>query len=382
VLGRIAVPPGLPAGVQVRADFHYGFSADIGGGEYERAASFETAQAPPQLLRVPDQFATIQAALTALNGAGVVEITDSGRYAETLNLNAGAGKRIELRAANNHRPTLALGGPMTLAGGVRSEIRLNGLLIAGAGLQIEATASNALRKLTIAHCTLVPGLSLSPEGAPISPGQASLTVGALDLEINIDHAITGSLRVDPVAQVKARDSIIDATATTGVAYAAPDGVAPAAPPAAGAPLSLDACTVIGKLHALSLPLVSNTIVLADTISGDKWTAPVIAERRQEGCVRFSYLSLSARVPRRYHCLPESAPRPELATPRFTSLRYGFAAYCQLARSSGERLLTGADDEAEPGAFHSLYQPQRETNLRVRLQEYVRVGLQSGIFYES
>src|SRR5258705_9997783 len=100
VLGRIAVPPGLPAGVRLRADFHYGFSADIGGGEYERAASFETAQAPPLLLRVPDQFATIQAALTALNGAGVVEITDSGRYAETLSLNAGADKRIELRAAN------------------------------------------------------------------------------------------------------------------------------------------------------------------------------------------------------------------------------------------------------------------------------------------
>jgi len=382
VLGRIAVPPGLPAGVRLRADFHYGFSADIGGGEYERAASFETAQAPPLLLRVPDQFATIQAALTALNGAGVVEITDSGRYAETLSLNAGADKRIELRAANNHRPTLMLGGPMTLAGGVRSEIRLNGLLIAGAGVQVQATASNALRKLAIAHCTLVPGLSLSPEGAPVSPGQASLTVGALDLEITLDHAIMGSLRVDPVAQVSARDSIIDATATTGVAYAAPDGVAPVAPPPAGAPLSLDACTVIGKLHALSLPLVSNTIVLANTIGGDKWTAPVIAARRQEGCVRFSYLPLSARVPRRYHCLPESAPRPELATPRFTSLRYGFAAYCQLARSSGERLLTGADDEAEPGAFHSLYQPQRETNLRIRLQEYVRVDLQSGIFYES
>jgi len=227
----------------------------------------------------------------------------------------------------------------------------------------------------------VPGLSLSPEGAPVSPGQASLTVGALDLEITLDHAITGSLRVDPVAQLSARDSIIDATATMGVAYAAPDGAAPVAPPA-GAPLSLDACTVIGKLHALSLPLVSNTIVLANTVSGDKWSAPVIAVRRQEGCIRFSYVPLSARVPRRFHCLPESAPRPELATPRFTSLRYGFAAYCQLARSSGERLLTGADDEAEPGAFHSLYQPQRETNLRIRLQEYVRADLQSGIFYES
>ncbi|TPQ34843.1 hypothetical protein C2U70_15950 [Bradyrhizobium guangdongense] len=379
VLGRIAVPPGLPAGVQVRADFHYGFSADMGGGEYERAASFETAQTPPQLLRVPGDFASIQAALNALSGAGVVEITDSGRYAETLSINASADKRIELRAANNHRPTLILGGAMTLAGGARSEIRLNGLLISGAGLQVQAAGGNALRKLAISHCTLVPGLSLAADCTPVSPTQASLTVGALDLEVTIDHAITGSLRIDPVAQVSARDSIIDATATTGIAYAAPDA---GTPPGPGAPLSLDACTVIGKIRALSLPLVSNSILIANTVTGDKWTAPVIAERRQEGCVRFSYVPLSARVPRRYQCLPESATRPELATPRFTSLRYGFAAYCQLARSSGERLLTGADDDAEPGAFHSLYQPQRETNLRIRLEEYVRVGLQSGIFYES
>jgi hypothetical protein len=35
-----------------------------------------------------------------------------------------------------------------------------------------------------------------------------------------------------------------------------------------------------------------------------------------------------------------------------------------------------------GAFHHLYQPQRETNVRVRLDEYVRVGLEAGVFHES
>jgi hypothetical protein len=376
LLGRIALPPGLPATVNVRVDFHYGFSADMGGGEYERAASFETAQAPPQLLRVPGQFATIQAALNALNGAGVVEITDSGRYAETLSISAGADQRVELRAANDHRPTLILGGPMTLAGAVRSEIRLNGLLIAGGGLQAMASGGNQLRRLHIAHCTLVPGLLLSPDCTPLSPAGASLTADAQDLEITIERSIVGGLRVDATGKVTAHDSIIDATATTRVAYAALDNIG------AGAPLTLDACTVIGKLHATALPLVSNAVLLAATEGGDGWTAPVIATRRQEGCIRFSYVPLTARVPRRYHCLPESASSPELATPRFTSLRYGFAAYGQLGRSSGEQLLTGADDEGEPGAFHSLYQPQRETNLRVRLREYLRVGLEAGIFYES
>ena len=35
-----------------------------------------------------------------------------------------------------------------------------------------------------------------------------------------------------------------------------------------------------------------------------------------------------------------------------------------------------------GAFHHLFGPQRETDLRIRLDEYLRVGLEAGIFYES
>jgi hypothetical protein len=375
VLGRIAVVS-LPANTELRADFHYGFSADMGGGEYERAASYETAETPSQLWKVPTDFPTIQAAITALSGDGVVEIVDSGRYEETLSIDV-TGKHIELRAANGHRPTIVLKGAMTLGGVKAAEISLNGLLIAGARLEAKAASGSKLRALRIAHCTLVPGLTLAPDSAPKSPGAASLTADVPDLTVTITRSIVGTLVTDSTMQVSAADSIIDATATSNVAYAALDGVS------AGAPLSLDACTVIGKVHALTLPLVSNSILLADRAAGDpQWRAPVIADRRQQGCIRFSYLPLIARVPRRYQCLPESAPRPELAAPRFTSLRYGFAGYAQLARSAGERLQSGADDEGQPGAFHSLYQPQREINLRVRLKEYLRAGLEAGIFYAS
>ena len=44
--------------------------------------------------------------------------------------------------------------------------------------------------------------------------------------------------------------------------------------------------------------------------------------------------------------------------------------------------TGADDEAEMGAFHDLFQPQRESNIRLRLREYLRFGLEAGVFYET
>jgi hypothetical protein len=35
-----------------------------------------------------------------------------------------------------------------------------------------------------------------------------------------------------------------------------------------------------------------------------------------------------------------------------------------------------------GVFHDLYAPQRETNLKVRLEEYLRFSLEAGIFYAS
>jgi hypothetical protein len=48
--------------------------------------------------------------------------------------------------------------------------------------------------------------------------------------------------------------------------------------------------------------------------------------------------------------------------------------------AAEEIREGADDEAEMGAFHELFKPQRETNLRIRLDEYLRFGLEAGIFY--
>jgi hypothetical protein len=35
-----------------------------------------------------------------------------------------------------------------------------------------------------------------------------------------------------------------------------------------------------------------------------------------------------------------------------------------------------------GTYHGLFGPQRETNLRIRLEEYLRFGLEAGVFYGS
>ena len=107
-----------------------------------------------------------------------------------------------------------------------------------------------------------------------------------------------------------------------------------------------------------------------------------SEQRQTGCVRFTYLPFDSLTPRRYRCQPEAPEGVSRITPRFTSLRYGVAAYCQLGRTTPDEIRRGAEDESEMGAFHSLFAPQREANLQTRLGEYLRVGLAAGIFYAT
>jgi ribonuclease I len=139
--------------------------------------------------------------------------------------------------------------------------------------------------------------------------------------------------------------------------------------------------VIGKVHTLRLTLASDSLFVAQLASaGETWLAPLWAERRQIGCVRFSYVPPGSRTPRRYRCQPEEGDTQ--TRPQFTSARYGDSGYCQLRQSTSDKIRRGAHDESEMGVLHGLYQPQRETNLRVRMEEYLRFGLEAGLIYGS
>jgi hypothetical protein len=373
VLGRIAVAADLDVPESIQVTYHYGYSADMGGGEYSRPRADDATGAT--VLRVPSDHATIAAALTALAGDGVIEIADSGRYEETLSFSVAPGGHVILRAAEQCRPTLILGVETTLTGGADSAFTLEGLLVAGGRLRVANVAGNELARLRIAHTTLVPGRALDSAGDPITPDGESLAVEIADVAVDIGHAIVGALRIHAGASVTANDSIVDATSAERMAFAAPDGVAP------GGKLSLDACTVIGRIRAAQVGTISNSLLLARPAAGDTLPA-VYAVRRQTGCVRFSFLPFDALTPRRYRCQPETETGEVDVTPRFTSLRYGAAAYCQLARATADAIRRGADDESEMGAFHSLFPAQREANLQIRLREFLRVGLAAGIFYET
>lgn len=405
-LGRIFFSVDPPDGyvlARLLVTYHYGFGADVGGGEYDRAASIRTeTQEDVERVMMPEVTAalreldggdeapedaapaprsSIQAAVSDLGAqGGVVEVLDSGRYEETLSIDVSSGRRVELRAADGHRPTVVLGGDLEIQGepgpDVESEVTLSGLLITGGALKV----SGNLRRLRLEDCTLVPGISLEPDGEPGEGSEPSLEIepseaGGVEV-VEVDRCILGSLRITEGSEVRITDSILDATDSTNVAYAAPDGEG------AGGRLRVEDSTIIGKVHTRQIELASNTIFLSDLAEDDDWLAPVHCERLQEGCVRFSYLPLDSRAPRRHRCRPESESEAGRVRPQFTSLRYGDPGYCQLGRLCAAEIVRGADDESEMGVFHDLHAPQREANLRARLEEYLRFGLEAGILYAT
>lgn len=354
--------------------FHYGFSGNLGGGEYCRDASFSdlgTVVHVANLVRAEEPFAsarkTIQDGMSDLpSEGGVVEVLDNGRYGSSseapVSLTNLKYRRLELRAASACRPLLEWPGPLIEIEGTSdfTELTLNGLLILGASLKVRG-----IQRLRLRHCTLVPGLRLTSAGEPAAPDAPSLLVESAGTEVEIDHCVLGGLRTVRGTSLVMRNSVIDATSVDRIAFASP-GLE------MGGSLRVENCTIVGAVMAESLPLASNSIFLAERSS----EPPVNVERRQEGCVRFCYLSPGAAVPRRHRCLPTTADN---SVPSFVSLRYGDSGYARLSPRCAPAIRFGADDESELGVFHDLQLPRRERDLLARLDEYLRFGMEAGVF---
>jgi hypothetical protein len=404
-LGRIAFPAANPPNntannVEVTVLYHYGRNGQLGGGGYDRSDSFDLG-APDVSVARPDM---LQPAIDQVLAGGVVEVS-SGRYTDPIAIAATSDQVLVVRSANEHRADLILGADLTVTSTDRSTVELNGLRISGAAVRVPGSAGNRLAKLVLRDCTLVPGITVKADSNPASPDLPSVVVEKSGVTIELQNCIVGGIRVVAGSLVTITNSIVDATGQGRVAYAAVNSVG------AGGELSVKASTIIGKIHTRNLGLVSNSILAARTETGDGWSAPVISTRKQDGCVRFSYVPPDAWVPRRYRVQPNLAIRDaieqdvrdrpglsdaereqrnaqiyervgRLVRPVFTSRRYGDAAYCQLARTTPAEIRSGADDESEMGAFHQLYEPQRIANLKIRLDEYLRFGLEAGVFLAS
>ena len=233
--------------------------------------------------------------------------------------------------------------------------------------------ANLLSGLSLTDCTLVPGWSVSPDGQPEYGSVPVLIAEPAGVAVSVTRSILGAIRADALATVAVSDSIVDATGRT-------KSPTPRwTESAAAAALTLSGCTVVGKVHAALLSLVSDSIVWAALAAADTWTAGLVADRKQEGCVRFSFLPYGSVTPRRFECVEQALAGP---APLFRSLRYGDPGYLKLLTATEDVIRRGAGDAGEMGAFHFVLAPQRETDLKTRLQEYIPVGLEYGLIYQD
>jgi hypothetical protein len=354
---------------------------------------------------------------TRSSGFGVICVMDSRTYPLDLAIEVPAGFTLAIVAADwplnqtlNQRqlgvfspsgrfPVISGDVEVTGTAPAASEnpgtLILDGLLLSGS----VTVTDDHLGRLLLSHCTVVPWTAVGLDRLPLPTSAVRLLNQDGQCRLEGEHCVLGATRSPRETTVRLSSCILDATHETHVALAAPDGVQES-----GA-LTVVESTVVGKVRTRVMELASNTIFLAGLTTPDPdWTAPVRAERRQVGCVRFSRVPDGSRLPRRHRCQPDLALKARAKAlgldspddlspaeramvllrllPMFRSLRYGDPAYAQLSRRCGREIREGADDGAEMGAFHDLYQPQRERNLRVRLDEYLRFGLEAGVFYET
>ncbi len=438
VLGRIAFPTQQAPKNGVWVSYRYGFSADIGGGEYDRPLSQPNAAT---LYRV-SQNGPLDTLAKAFNlwreqkaVHAVIEIDDSRVYVEPVSIEFFNGQEsLQLRAANGKRPVIRLldwqtsqPDALTVMGKAGERFVLDGIMVTGRGIQL----SGDLKQAIIRHATLVPGWSLGGDCTPQRPTEPSLEVFSPNVCVIIEHSILGSIQLNPipptsveepeplanipeheVQQARCKgigpdfrldpiklcisDSIVDATSIDQEAIGAPGC------PVGHAVLSISRCTVFGQIQVHAIELGENCI----------FEGRITVARRQRGCLRFSYVTPGSRTPPRFQCQPDlvegaieqklrdeakenTLPEPTAieieaakqcerirVKPQFNNTHYGMPSYCQLAVTCAEEIKRGADDESEMGVFHDLFQPQREANLRVRLDEYVPAGSDVGIMLAS
>jgi hypothetical protein len=411
VLGRFAFPVDqLPTG-DVRVSYHYGFSADIGGGEYTRPILDPSPRQNPSGIIQPKFYLVGEGQQLRHVGDAidqwrqdkpqdaVIEITDSGVYVEPLNLSLDANQTLQLRATNGQRPVIQMpdgqtNPPDALTVTIQPDSRftLDGILVAGGDVRINGVVADNPQdprdpicgaRVVIRHCTLVPGWGLGPDSQPSHPTEPSLELDNVRATISIEHSILGPIQIqedavnDEPIPLCVTDSILDAMAAKNQAVGVTGGAV------AYAVLTIKRCTVFGIVDVHAVKLAENCI----------FNDGLNVARRQLGCMRFCYVPDGSITPQRYHCQPDlvsSAVELDAAKaleqlrvcPQFNNQRYGRPLYCQLADSCADEIKRGADDESEMGAFHDLFQPQREANLLARLEEFTPAGMDAGIIHAT
>ncbi len=398
VLGRVYLGSPLDANERVLGTSCIGMAVPVGAG-----ASTRTQAVGPAPVVNASGGQDLQPSLNGIKTGGTLEILDSDRYEQSLTITAETAvvgdpdTEVWVTAAEQARPSIVAATSVTLEMQPRTTVVLDGLLISGGPLVLDEVGDAEPRTLILRNCTLVPGHTRTPTGEPAQPTRASLLVLDPFVRVVVERCVLGPVVAVEGSRIEVTDSAVDASTREAVAICgrtevvngkrtvstvADMSVGDGTVPAGG--VDLHEMTAVGGVHCTQLD-ASNSLLVATLPSGDPRTAAVHARRRQVGCVRYSFVPEGSRTGRRYRCAPHPDD-PEgvrrATTPRFTSMRYGDPAYLQLATVSPDAIRRGADDESEMGVTHLLHTPQRESNLLLRLDEYLRFGLEAGYFYAT
>ncbi|GAB3307726.1 hypothetical protein GCM10027451_16010 [Geodermatophilus aquaeductus] len=408
VLGRLTLPPGVPPR-RVLVDYAYGFPGDLGAGPYERRATLAdglTVAGRPwpdqatwqheggwqvgvgrDLEPVPGRIVrTIGDAVRLWNArprraggqVGIIAVTDSATYTEDVSIEVEAGDRLLLVAAywperespdvpgmRARRPGSFVAsrvwphliGSIHVTGTGSDEESPCGFVLSGFSVEGGLTVARGnLGSLVVTNCTfLAAQREYGPDGGVVdATDDPRLTVRLL-------RTICAQVRLTGVPGLGLTDCIVHADCELD---------APAVD-AASAHVEVQACTILGRTRARSL--AGSDSILRGLVD---------VQVRQQGCLRFSYLPLESRSPRRYRCQPVDLAGASRIAPTFTSVQPADPALGQLAADCPPEILTGAEDEGEMGAFGFLGQHRRKANLTSQLDTYLRFGLEAGLFFRT
>ena len=189
-LGRITFAAGEEPQHGIQVSYNYGFSADIGGGPYDRRERM--AQIIPGVideLSVGEgkTYATLASALTDWadpvkfnKSPAVIRIYDSATYDANLTIDLPKNGMLVIDCENGERPTLLDAMPLKITSAATTAeetaaFTLNGLLIEGS-LELSGKIN-----LTLGDCTLIPGLALDEDGYPKHSDKPSILVSGSDV---------------------------------------------------------------------------------------------------------------------------------------------------------------------------------------------------------
>lgn len=341
--GRFRFRIAPPAGKHIYIAYHYGFSAPVGAGSYEREWINQT---------IPNITKTGGGAITTTNllNNGITRINDSKTYGPIAS--KAAVIDLTLLAANKQRPFIRLQGNWILGSGVNlnSNITLDGLWIGANGnLAPEIILRGDYECVVIRNCTLDPGGSKNIKNENLLP--VKLIIEGRVESLCIESSIMAPILIRNngyVEELSVSDSIIQSVDPAVKAIEIKTGTT-----------HIDRSTIFGKVdvHRLqaSEVLITGLVNVTDT---------------QNGCFRFSAAPAISRLPRPY----ESFLFKEDTNHWFTSGRFGDPGYAQLSDTVPTNIMRGAENGSETGAFSNLLNPIKFDGLKNKIDEYMPFGL--------